>query len=373
MGSVAGVEIKAAVKIASAWGTAVAAGANNGILILPTSVKKSAGNNIDDSLGTFMPVDGTPGEIKVEGDIPMYLRYDGLDLLLALFLGTSGAPTQQGSTAAYAYAYKWLMSIDGLFMTFAKNMKNYVEEHPSAKVAGITLKGEIGKALQLTVKTISQNKVFDSVINTTSTFNNVTIFEAANRVRFSEGVFRMNDQSGSALASPTDVIYPSSFELSAQRKMKGVYGQYKTAAPNVQDLIDEPTNDGQPTITLKLTFPRHSNTTYLSVLGSDTRKKMDITFTGGLIASTYYRTFKLQFPHLQMTSDDPADAQGIITEPLEFNVLGTLSAPAGMTGITDPFWITGINRMSVDPLVASAPTTTTTTPAPTTTSTTTTP
>jgi len=354
MSGVAGVEIKAAIKKAATWGTPVAAGLHDGILILPTSVKKSAGNDVDDSLGTFIPVDGNPGEIKVEGDIPMYLRYDGLDLLLALFLGTAGDPAQQGGTTAYAYLYKWLMSVDGLFMTYVKNMKNYIEENASAKVVGLTIKGETGKALQLIVKTICQNKVFDSVINTTSTFNNVTIFESANRVRFSEGVFRMNDKDGAAL-SDADKIYPSSFELSAQRKMRGVYGQYKTAAPNVQDLIDEPTNDGTPTVTLKLTFPRHSNTTYLSVLGSDTRKKMDITFTGRLIAAPYYRTFKIQMPHLQMTGDDPADAMGIITEPLDFNVLGTLSAPAGMAALTDPFWISGVNRLATNPLTGSQP------------------
>jgi hypothetical protein len=77
---------------------------------------------------------------------------------------------------------------------------------------------------------------------------------------------------------------------------------------------------------------------------------MDMTFTGGLIASTYYRTFKLQFPHLQLMNDDPADEAGVIKEPLEFTVHGAVAAPTGMTGITDPFWITGINQRSTDPL-----------------------
>jgi hypothetical protein len=350
MGGVAGVELKAAIKKAATWGTAVVAGANNGFMFLPTSIKKDAGVEVDDSLGTYVSKDGTPGAIKVEGDIPGYLRYDGLDLFFALFLGVAGAPVQQGATTAYAYTYKWLNSIDGLFATYVKHMKNYIEEHPSLKIVGFTLKGEVGKALQLSFKTISQNKVIDSVLNTTTTFNNVTVYEAANRVRFSEGVFRMNDQSAIALASPTDLIHPSSFELSAMRKLKGVYGTYKTTGTNAQDLIDEPTNDGPPEIKLKLTFPRHTNTTYLAALGADTRKKMDIVFTGGLIASTFYRTFMLQLPHLQMLNDDPADAAGIITEPIEFLVHGASAAPAGMTGIIDPFWLSGTNRLATDPL-----------------------
>jgi hypothetical protein len=349
MGGVAGVELKAAAKKAATWGTPVVVGANNGILIRPTSLKKDSGVTVDDSLGTYFSKDGTPGPIKVEGDIPPYLRYDGLDLLFALFLGTAGAPAQQGATTAYAYTYKWLTSIDGLFMTWVKHMKNYIEEHPSVKIVGFTLKGETGKALEISFKCISQNKIIDSSVNTTTTYNNVTIFEDANRVKFSEGVFRMNDQSAIALASG-DVIYPSSFELSAMRKLKGVYGQYKTTGTNVQDLIDEPTNDGQPEIKLKLTFPRHTNTTYLAALGADTRKKMDISFTGAVIASTYYRNFTIQLPHLQMQNDDPADAAGIIQEPIELLVHSASAAPAGMTGITDPFWISGINRLATDPL-----------------------
>ena len=193
----------------------------------------------------------------------MYLRYDGLDLLLAIFLGTAGDPAQLGATTAYAYTYKWLTSIDGLFMTWVEVHEELHREYPSEKVVGITIKGQTGGALQLILKTQAINKIFDSSVNTLSSFNNVTIFESANRIRFAEGVFRMNDKDGAAL-SDSNIIYPESFELSAQRKMKGVYGQYKTAAPNVQDLIDEPTNDGMPTVTLKLTFPRHTGVTYLT-------------------------------------------------------------------------------------------------------------
>ncbi|GER92687.1 hypothetical protein A45J_0405 [hot springs metagenome] len=350
MSAVAGVEIQAAFKKALVWNTPVAVGANDGILILPTSIKKDAPIESDDSLGTYFSEDGTPGAIKVEGDIPMYLRYDSLDVLLALFMGVAGVPTQQGTTAAYAYTYKWKQDIDGYFGTFVKHMKNYIEEIPSAKIAGITIKGEVGKPLQAIFKVIGVNKVYDSAVNTTTTFNNVTYFEKSNRVRFAQGVFRMNDQSGAALEDG-DKIYPSSFELSAVRKLTGVYnGQYSTPGSNKQDLIDEPTNDGHPEISLKLSFPRHSSNARLLDLGSDTRKKMDITFTGALIEGAYYRQFRLQFPHLQLKNVDPVDEQGIIKEPLDLIVHAATSAPAGMTGITDPFWITGINRRATDPL-----------------------
>lgn len=350
MGGSIGVEIVAGAKKATVWGTPVALGANDGILILPTTLKKRADVDVDDSLGNYFSVDGDPGQIVADGDIPMYLRYDGCDIFLANFQGVAGAPTQQGATTAYAYIYKWLKALDGKFITFAKSMTHYVDEVPSLKVDGITIKGEIGKALQLIVNTVPINKVHDSTVNTLATFANVTYFEKANRVMFSDGVFRMNDQSGDALADGNK-IYPASFELTAKRKQKGEYtGQYRTTGANPQDLIDEPTNNDTPEIRLKLQFPRHTGVTYLNALGADTRKKMDITFTGALIESTYYRKFMLQFPHLQLASDDVADEKGIIKEPIELIVHGATAAPTGMTGITDPFWISGTNRRATDPL-----------------------
>lgn len=352
MAGVAGSELKFAMKKAAAWGTAVACGVTDGFLSLPTGIKRDADVQIDDSLGQFFVAGATPGAVKVEGDIPQYLRYDGCDLLLALFMGVAGVPTlHTGGAASYDYTYKWSQNTDGLFATFVKNMKNYVAEVPSLKVTGITLKGETGKPVQLIATCIGIDVVTNSVINTLVTFNNVTIPETGNRVNFGQGVFRMNDQSGLALTAPTDVIAPSSFELTAKRKLSGVYGQYKTAfAGNQQDCIDEPTNDGQPEITLKLQFPRHTGVTRLNDLGNDVRKKMDITFTGQIIEGAINRSIKIQLPHLMMKSVDVVDAAGIIQEPVEFLVLPATTAPAGMTGITDPFWIGGTNKRNTNPL-----------------------
>ncbi|MCF6180061.1 MAG: phage tail tube protein [Geopsychrobacter sp.] len=347
MSAVAGTELKFGLKKAATWGTPVACSASDGLLLLPTGIKRDAGVDTDDSLGQFWAKDGTPGAVKVEGDIPSYLRYDGMDLLLALFMGIAGAPVQQAATAAYAYTYDLADNTDGLFATFAKHMKTYVSEVPSLKIAGLTLKGEQGKPLQLIANCIGDNMVEDGT-NTTITFNNVTIAEVANRIQFAQGVFRLNDQGAIALAAG-DKIGPSSFEMTAKRKLTGTYGSFVTGGANSQDLIDEPVNDGAPEVTLKLQFPKHTGKTRLTELGADTRKKMDITFTGGLIASTYYREFKLELPHLQLKSVDVVDETGIIKEPVEFLVHAATAAPAGMT-LTKPFRLSGINTRTTDPL-----------------------
>lgn len=199
---------------------------------------------------------------------------------------------------------------------------------------------------------IGVNREIASVVNTLATFANVTIPAGGttNPTLFSHLAFRMNDQGGAALGVG-DLIYPSKFTLSAKRKIAGKHtGQYRTTGANPQDLIDQPSNEDLPEITLSLEFPTHTATTYLAALGTDTRKKLDITATGGLIEGAYYYQHKLEFPHLQLRTVNPTDDRGRIMEPLEFLVLGASAAPTGMVGLTDPFWWTVINKRTTDPL-----------------------
>lgn len=353
MSGASGVELIYAMIKAAAWNTAVACGAGNGFLCKPTTVKDDGGGvEIDDSLGLYHSADGTPGALVVAGDIPPYLRYDGLDLAIAMVCGTAGVPVlHTGGAASYDYTYKPAKNTDGLFVTFMKYMKNYIAEVPGLKFSGFTIKGQAGKAVEITFNCIGSmvNRNTTTGTNTLTTFANVTIPEIANQVRFAQGVFRINNQSGIALAVG-DVVNPTDFEFTYKRNLKGTYGTYVSGATNPRDVIDEPTNDGRPECTLKLTFPRHTSVTRLTELGTDTRKKMDITFTGAIIEGAIPRLFKIQMPHLQYSKVPITDAQGIIQEPVEFICHAAAAAPAGMTGITDPFWITGTNARSTNPL-----------------------
>jgi|Deesub1362A_J573_1020465.scaffolds.fasta_scaffold00740_17 hypothetical protein len=347
MAKAIGVEIKAAFKKASVWGEAVACGANDGILILPPSLKKDRPNQVDDSLGLYFPEDSDPGEIKVEGDIPAYLRYDSLDLLIALAMGaTGGAPVQPDSVNApntYQQTFTLADNLDGLFGTFALNNNVNIDEYPSVKVAGFTLKGEVGKPLEITFHCIAIDRITNSSVNTLTSFSNVTYFETSNRVLMSQGVIRMNNQSDAALGIG-DEIYPSSFELTFKRNMQGVYG-----VASGFDKIDEPTNAGQPEVTLKLEFPRYTSDAHFTGWDANTAKKLDMTFTGALIEDTYHRTFRIEFPNLKYANVNLPIEQGILKHPVEFDCLACDTAPSGMTA-TKPFLIEVINRQSADVL-----------------------
>lgn len=343
-----------AIKKAASWGTAVAAGATDGIQFLTGQAKRAADVQVDDSRGRAFSIDGTAGPIKADTSYTFYLRYAGFELLAAMLMGTAGVPAQQGATTAYLHTLKWNTDPYGLMITVAKSLVAYIEELTTAKVSGITISGEVGaKPLQVTLDLIGINREVASAVNTLATFANVTLPTDANAnpVMFSHLVFRMNDASAIALAAG-DRIYPSKFTLSLKRKLKGEYtGQYRTTGSNPQDLIDEPSNDGFPDLGLTLEFPIHSATTYMVALGNDTRKKLDITGTGALIATPYNYTHLWQFPHLQLKNVNPTDGNGRIVEPLEFIVHGAAAAPAGMTGITDPLWWSITSKRATNPLV----------------------
>jgi len=340
-----GNEIQSAFKKASAWRTPVVAGVGDGILLLPATPKRSQEFLKDDSLGIDHIKEGSPGLIKVGGDIPGYLRYDGMDVLLAMVMGDVGAPTQQGATTAYANSFKLKSKIDGIFGTFVQKKGDVnIDEYTSVKVFGFTIKGEEGQPLSITFNIIANEKIYNSSINTSATFANVTYVETGYRIHFSQGIFRLADRSTSVALMGGDQVNPSAFELVYKRPVTSSYEMDGT------NQITEPSNDGKPECILSLTFPRYTATTYMLDFGNDQRKMADMVFTGAQIATPYNREFKIQLPHLVIRDTDNANAQGKIVQPVEFDCLGVDVAAAGMTGILTPFQIDVINQRATDPL-----------------------
>jgi hypothetical protein len=342
-----GLEIYAAFKKLAAWGTALACGAGDGVLILPHSLTMDRPNRLDDSQGVIFPTYADQGLVAVTGDVPLYMRYDGIDLLIALAMGASGgAPSQQGGTAAYTQSFTLADNLDGLFAVLAIQNNINIDEFTSVKIKGFTISGDIGEGpLKITLHCIGDTRNPDSAINTSVTFANVTVGESQNRILMHQSVFRINDQDGAGLASPGDVITPSSFELAYDRPMSGVY-----ASGTDKNAIDEPTGEALPTVKLTLTIPRYTTKDYFVDWLAETNKKADIVFTGGQIEAPYDREFTLQFPNLAYMKPEVPQAAGILQHVLEFDCLGALAAPTGMSGITKPFQVNVQNQRTTDVL-----------------------
>ncbi|MDP8275955.1 MAG: phage tail tube protein [Candidatus Euphemobacter frigidus] len=345
--SFTGREILVGLKKAGTWRTAVECGAKNGLLILSETFKQTLEHLDDDSAALAFIQRTDQGKIGASGGMEMYMRYEGLDLLLALIMGTAGTPSQQAETAAYANSYVMSTDPTGLFATLAMLKKSdKVFEYPSVKFNQFSLTGEMNAPLKLSVEGIANLLELASATNTAATMANITYPDKGNRIIFNkDAYFRINDEDDDALDS-ADNIYPAGFSMSFNR-------------PVDADLlaghgdVDEPIGSGFPELELTLNFPRYNdaNDAFFTDWEAFTRKKMEIYFKGGVIEGAYYYEFKLSFPNLKAIDPDAAiSGPGAIPVSLSFKVLGNDTAPTGMTGITAPFQVDAQNTLPTDPL-----------------------
>ena len=350
-----GTELRYAFKIASAWNTAVACGAGNGFLALDLALKADASSVKDDSRGQLFAVDATAGEVKCDGSVPAYLRYNDRMLLsmIAIVMGTSAAPsTHAGGSVSYDHIMKVALKNDGLFGTLCGMPGTLgVESIPSWKPNKVTFKWDTGKPCQVTIEGPGVDVVLNGT-NTTTTFNSVTVLERANRAYCAQTELRINDQSAGALSSG-DKLGFASLELSFERKQSGVYGSVISSDTTPRDLIDEPTGDGLFEASLKIDQGRTTALTPRTDMKNNVSKKAEIICTGPIIEGSIPYLFRFQMPHLKPKSYENPYAPGIIKNSRSFEVLGAEAAPTGMTGNTDPLWIHVTNKLSTSLLAVT--------------------
>lgn len=350
MAGAVGREIVAAFKKYGTWRTVSGApGAGDGLLLkgLGGQPRNPDYYKSDEAGLAFVQRADKGGVKSITEDLTAYARYEGLDVLLALAMGVAGTPTSAGS-GAYYNTYSLATRLDGLFGSLF--VKHQIEtgtaktwEYTSTKFVGFTIKSAAGKPVDVTLHRVSNDCVIDSSVSMAS----VTVPSLSNRLMGQEAAVRMNAQSGSALASPTDVIQPSDWTLTYKRPVDDAHVQ------DGDPTIIEPIESGFPDISLQMTFPRYNaaNHAFFAALGADTRQKCDITFTGALIGGSNYYTFRLRFPHLNLTTGSaPKDSASIVPVNLTFDVLGATSAPSGMSGLSLPFDVYVMNTRSTDPL-----------------------
>lgn len=342
-----GREILIGLKKAATWRTAVAGGANDGLLILSEGFKPIIEHLNDDSAGLPFIQRTDQGKIVTTGSMEAYMRYEGLDVLLALIMGTAGTPAQQAATAAYINSYVMADNLSGLFATLAMLKKSdKVFEYPSVKLHQFGLSGEMNAPVKITSEGIANLLELASVVNTSATMANITYPDKGNRIIMNKDAhFWLNDESDDALDSG-DSIYPASFELGFNRPMEA------DLVASKED-VDEPIGEDFPEPTLTLNFPRYNdaNHAFFTDWEALTRKKLEIYFKGLQIEDTYYYEFKLSFPNLKVIDPEaPISGPGKIPVSLSFKVLGTDTAPTGMSGITKPFQIDVQNKRTTDPL-----------------------
>lgn len=347
-----GEEIVYARKKGTTWSIPAVLGVGNGFLGLAVTADPEYNDQVDDSLGQLFAVESTPGSIKLDTTIPFYERFNDAVIwgMIAEFMGTAGAPTAHAAgTLSKDHVLKLAKSTVGLFSTFGANLGGaFIEEVPSLKITKMVTTWETGKPVHTVLSGPGFDLITDSTTNTLITAAGITILERKNRSYMSQTEIRMNDQSAIALASG-DKIGPSKVVLTTERKQTGQPGTYVSSG---RDAIDEPTNDGQLTSSISMTFPRVGDATGRAKIRANTSQKCEIITTGPMIEGAIPYLIRRQFTNLVPKKNSNPHKSGNIELTKEFVVMGADTAPAGMTGNTDPFWIFLTNKIATDLLAA---------------------
>jgi len=293
--------LAAGAKKATTWGTAVALGAGDGILIdsdggLARKQDYLAAKEAD----TPFVKEGDLGPVKeVDFSPTFFMRYDPgrLGTLIALLFGTAGTPTQQGATTAWKHVFQWADSVYGKFATFAVERPGKIWEVASAKVHGFELvvaAGLVKGTLNLRGNTV----IDDSAVNTATQMDALTYVDRENRIRFTQGQVKMNAQTGEDVTGET-ALQINSLSISYKRSVDAV-------VPGGETKIIEPVENDHPIVQVKLGFPRMNsvNAAFFSTFSAETEQKMLIKFTGALIATSYYYDLALYFPRLRIIEPD---------------------------------------------------------------------
>lgn len=304
---------------------------------------------VDNAFGQAFRAPGDAGLVEAPS-----LSFTGRDryadhqyILEALAIGSPSAVTI--STSVAGQTTSWLHQIDlsdttdGRGLTFAIDKVQYVDELTSAKVIGFDLTQEDNGAMNQTFRFLGSKTTDISSINTNSTVGGANFPALTNRVVQQQGVFRMNLNTASALASG-DAIRAQSIKFSFTRPQDAphIYGQ---------DFVDEPADNDYPDPMIEITYPRmntvSANSLY-AALRSQTGFKADWTFLGPYINSTDQYKKLYQFPYIQLMEDgfstQTAGANQVKPQA-KFACRLAATSPSGMAFV-NPFRLTRVTTNS---------------------------
>jgi len=333
-------------KKATPWGTAVALGATDEILLREASgigppeipiipLQESDHVFIKQSiLGNVPPKDIT---------IPAYMRYEmgALGRAIAMLFGTAGVPTDL--TGAYKHVLQWADGVT-LFGTYAEEFPGKIYEATSA----MPFKLELGFADSLFTAALSLrcNTVIEtSAVNTLTQMDALTLPATFRETvpTFQQVKVSMNAESGQALSEETPLVV-SDLSIVYERPLETPSHVAGSAT------IPQPVcgaHEGGEKITVKLGFPRMNaiNAAYFATFIAGTPQKLLLALTGAIISGVTSYDFRFYFPRLIMKNPSYTKDE-TIKAGLELIVEEAASNPTGM-GYARPY-AEIINTQSTD-------------------------
>lgn len=340
MASITGAQTKAGVKIATTWGTAVACGAGNSFAgeISPSfNVSEITSRQIGS--GAYMLSTATRGSVIPTVSLTADLGYrNNCDVLLAQFMGTSGAPTEVNvGEGDYKHVLTFNSTLNSKYVTLAfESSSATVMEFPTCAVQsiGIATTGVPGY-IDFTAELLANAVELSSSTNTNATLANCTFTEGTPELVAVDLVdkFQTNAQSGSAVSSG-DQYNITGFNLALSRPQEiipEIKGSAGNSAPLATDLFDG---------TFSVDVKELADHAYYTIWSAETARKALIQIEGTQIGTGANKSFSIYIPRMLLVTE-PQYAltdQGTNTLSMEFRLLKAATTPTGMSGSTYPYF-----------------------------------
>ena len=334
------------------WGTALALGALNEVLVVAPGFSglDVPAQPIDPALESDTPFVKKSELLQippVDIAVPVRLRYEmgAIGSAIAMVYGTAGVPTKVSTTKAYKHIFQWKDEISGLFGVYAEERPSKIFEAPSVKPYRVEFNFSNG-ILMANVGMRCNNVIDNSTVNTATQVDALTLpatfFGAGVQAMFAHAAVKMNAESGADVAEETALVL-SDFNMVFERPLEA--GQHVAGS----NTIIEPLEEGQsgPGITVTLNFPRMStvNNAFFQTFLAGTEQKLLIKLTGSLIEETYYHDLAFYFPRMKMQNPN-YPVEEIVKSGLTLQAEQAAAAPTGMTYLRPYLEI--INQQTTD-------------------------
>lgn len=273
----------------------------------------SGGNAFDRGSRRTQPWQDASGTVTMEVPLNKFGRY------LSHFSGTTFNAVQQAATIAYAQTYPVVADNAGKSLTIQHGLANtagtlYPYTFLGCKISSLELACDTDSNLTVAMD-IDAQKVVENVSLVAPTY-------PATQYPFHGGQMAVN--IGTAGSTP----------LTAASGVKGVsvksersYANERVYA-NAAGLKAEPVTNGKVATTGSLNLDMVDKTQIFDVYAVDGAVSMSFTWTGPLIASTYYYQLNVTMPYVYFDSDTPTiDGQDVVNTSVDFTALaeGTTS------------------------------------------------
>ena len=319
---------------ASTWGTAVAPGALDGLLLESFGpLGEQAEMHPDYVAGYQWHENIYKGRQTLNPEISGPLRYS--TRLWTLVAQLMGLDTKTGS-GTYTHTITCLDAIDGsdLFSTLAAELGgSLIFEWPSVKPTGFTIEGPDDKGyVSISVRTIADCCLLGADGTTAAAdFDNVTYMQIssalAKKIPFGALRLRMNWDAG-ALDAADNITNVKRFALSFDRQFGPEWAN--RSARTAEWRTAEPIEDGIPVWTFELDLADLNALTHLEAMQDETTAKAELYFDADATNSV-----TISLPLLKtMPSDASISGPARIPQGLKFQAMEAAANPTGMSDTT---------------------------------------